>query len=261
MAFAGVSAPAAGWLPPLALAAAALGLWEGLTRLLEVPRWLLPPPSAIAAETWRSFGLLIGHAGTTLLEVALGFMLATVSGAALAAAVGWSRLLERTIYPFVIASQTVPVIAIAPLLLVWVGPEITSKVIVVALISFFPIMVNLVDGLRAADTEMVDMFRTLGATKLQLFTRLHVPTALPYLFSGLKVAAVVAVIGAVIGEWVGAQGGLGWLMRVSAPQLQTHRVFAAILVLSVIAIALFAAVAAAEKLALRNYPRSGRVTV
>jgi putative hydroxymethylpyrimidine transport system permease protein len=119
------------------------------------------------------------------------------------------------------------------------------------------VTVNLVDGLRAADREMVEMFMTLGATRRQMFLKLHVPTALPYLFSGLKVAAVVSVIGAVIGEWVGAQGGLGWLMRVSAPQLQTDRVFAAIFVLSAMAVAVFLAVAGAERWSLRNYPRAG----
>ncbi len=247
---------AAGWLPPTALAATAIGAWEAAVRVLSVPAWLLPPPSAVLAVTWNSFGLLMGHAGTTLLEIIMGFTLATVCGVSLAVGIASSKLLERSIYPFVIASQTVPIITIAPLLLVWVGPEITSKVIIVALISFFPITVNLVDGLRASDREMVDMFRTLGATKRQVFLKLQTPSALPYLFSGLKIAAVVSVIGAVIGEWVGAQGGLGWLMRVSAPQLQTARVFAAILVLSVLAMLLFMAVAGAEKWALRNYPRS-----
>ena len=246
------------WTPPAALAAAGLGAWEAAARGFDVPAWLLPPPSAIFAETGSSFGLLMGHAGTTLIEIILGFALAMGCGASLAAAIAYSPLLERSLYPLVIASQTVPIIAIAPLLLVWVGPEITSKVIVVALISFFPITVNLVDGLRAADSEMVDMFRTMGATRRQVFFKLQAPVALPYLFSGLKVAAVVSVIGAVIGEWVGAQGGLGWLMRVSAPQLLTDRVFAAVLVLSAMAVILFLAVAAGERLALRNYPRAGR---
>lgn len=186
--------------------------------MLSVPAWLLPPPSSVLAVTWNSFGLLMGHAGTTLLEIILGFTLATVCGVSLAAGIASSRLLERSIYPFVIASQTVPVITIAPLLLVWVGPEITSKVIVVALISFFPITVNLVDGLRASDREMVDMFRTLGATKRQVFLKLQTPSALPYLFSGLKVAAVVSVIGAVIGEWVGCAGWPGLVnARVRSP--------------------------------------------
>ena len=181
--------------------------------------------------------------------------MSAVAGILLAAAIASSRLLERSIYPFIIASQTIPYIAIAPLLLVWVGPEITSKVIVVALISFFPIVVNLVDGLRSTDREMVNVLRTLGATPAQLFFKLHVHAALPYLMSGLKVAAVVSVIGAVVGEWVGAQGGLGWLMKVSGPQFQTPRVFASIVVLSAMAILLFVLLTAIEKWLLRNYRR------
>ncbi|MBM3957257.1 MAG: ABC transporter permease subunit, partial [Gemmatimonadetes bacterium] len=133
--------------------------------------------------------------------------------------------------------------------------EQTSKVIVVALVSFFPIVVNLVDGLRATDREMVDMMRTLGARRRQVFAKLQVPMALPFLFSGLKVGAVVAVIGAVIGEWVGAQSGLGWLMKVSGPQFKTPLVFAAIVWLSAMAIVLFLLVVAAERWALRKYPK------
>jgi ABC-type nitrate/sulfonate/bicarbonate transport system permease component len=245
------------WLPPLAVAAVACLVWEAAVRLSDTPAWLLPAPGAVLAETWRSAGLLAEHASTTLLEVVLGFGLAAVCGAGLATAVAWSRVLERSVYPFVIASQVVPVIAIAPLLLVWVGPGLTSKVIIVALISFFPVTVNVADGLRSADPEMADMFRTLGATKRQVFLKLRAPSAVPYFVSGLKVASVTAVIGAVIGEWVGAQGGLGWLMRVSAPQLQTSRVFASILVLSVIAAVLFVAVTAGGRWLLRRYPQEG----
>ena len=245
------------WLPSVLLAAGAIAVWEALVRALEVQRWLLPAPSVIVRELVVSRGLLLDHAATTLTEVILGFGLATSAGILLAGAIASSRLLERSIYPFIIASQTIPYIAIAPLLLVWVGPEITSKVIVVALISFFPIVVNLVDGLRSTDREMVNVLRTLGASPMQLFLKLHVHAAVPYLTSGLKVAAVVSVIGAVVGEWVGAQGGLGWLMKISGPQFQTPRVFASIVVLSAMAILLFALIAGVERWLLRNYRRVG----
>jgi len=244
-----------GWLPALVLGAAALGAWEGAVRGFDVQRWLLPAPSVIAEELGRSAGVLFDHAVVTAEEMAVGFAVAVAVGAALAVAIASSRLLERSIYPFVIASQTIPIITIAPLLLVWVGPEQTSKIIVVALISFFPIVVNLVDGLRATDRDMVAMMRTLGARPVQVFTKLQVPMALPFFFSGLRVAAVVAVIGAVIGEWVGAQSGLGWLMKVSGPQFKTALVFAAIVWLSAMAIALFALVAAVERWVLRHYPK------
>ncbi|MBI4305759.1 MAG: ABC transporter permease [Chloroflexi bacterium] len=231
-------------------------MWEALVRLLDVQRWLLPPPSAIFREMGASGGLLANHTWITLQEILLGFAVAAVIGLALAVAIAYSRTLERSIYPYVIASQTIPIITIAPLLLVWVGPGQTSKVIVVALISFFPIVVNAVDGLRSAEAEMYDMFRTLGATRRQIFTRLQIPAAMPYFLSGLKIAAVVSVIGAVIGEWVGARGGLGWLMRVSAPQFHTSRVFAAIFVLSAIGVGLFLAIGGLEQWTLRHYPRS-----
>lgn len=246
------------WLPAAGLAAVLIGLWELLAHVLDVQPWLLPAPTEIAQELRESFSLHMEHARITLQEVVVGFALAALLGSLLAAAISWSRTIERSLYPIVIASQTIPIITLAPLLLVWVGPEMTSKVIVVVLISFFPIVVSLVDGLRSADIEMANMMRTLGASRMQLLLKLRLPAALPYLFSGLKVAAVTSVIGAVVGEWVGGQGGLGWLMKVSGPQFRTDRVFAAIFVLSVAAVLLFALVVLAEKWALRHHgPKIG----
>lgn len=248
---------ASNWTPAVVLTATLIGLWELLAHVLDVQPWLLPAPSEIAQELGESFSLHMEHARITLQEIVIGFLLAALLGSLLAAAISWSRVIERSLYPIVIASQTIPIITLAPLLLVWVGPEMTSKVIVVVLISFFPVVVSLVDGLRSADVEMANMMRTLGASRIQLMTKLRLPAALPYLFSGLKVAAVTAVIGAVVGEWVGGQGGLGWLMKVSGPQFRTDRVFAAIFVLSVAAVILFALVALAERWALRHHgPRA-----
>jgi ABC-type nitrate/sulfonate/bicarbonate transport system permease component len=246
-----------GWLPPAVLLAVLVAAWELAVRIFDVQDWLLPPPMAIAVELADSFDVLMQHAGTTAAEIAIGFIIAAGAAAILASAIAWSRLLERSIYPLVIASQTIPIIALAPLLLVWIGPDITSKVVVVVLISFFPIVVNLADGLRNTDVDMTSMMRTLGASRRQTFFKLQVPMALPYFFSGLKVGAVGAVIGAVVGEWVGARGGLGWLMKVSSPQFLTERVFAAIFVLSIIAVLLFAAVKGAERWALRNHAPRG----
>lgn len=242
-----------GWIPPLVVLGLLIALWELAVRIFDVQDWLLPSPSAIVTELIDSFGSLMRHAATTGAEIVIGFGIAAAAAALLASAISWSRLMERSIYPLVIASQTIPIIALAPLLLVWIGPQITSKVVVVVLISFFPIVVNLADGLRQTDGDMVNMMRTLGAGRRQIFLKLQVPMALPYFFSGLKVGAVGAVIGAVVGEWVGARSGLGWLMKVSSPLFLTERVFAAILVLSVVAVMLFVAVKAAEKWALRNH--------
>ncbi|MDA1280384.1 MAG: ABC transporter permease [Chloroflexi bacterium] len=242
------------WLPAFATAGALLVLWEVSVRVLEVQRWLLPAPTVIFRELFDSLGLLTRHAGTTLVEIVVGFAVSIWLGVVIASGVVWSRTVERSVYPIIIASQTIPIFTLAPLLIIWVGTDIMSKVIVVVLFTFFPIVVSLVTGFRSVDREMIDMFRTLGASPFQTFRKLVIPTALPNFFGGLKVAAVVSVIGAVIGEWVGASAGLGWLMKLSGPQFQTARVFAAIVVLSVLAIGLFLAVVVAEKWSLRKYP-------
>ena len=241
------------WAPPAVIILLALATWEVAVRLFNVAPWLLPPPSAIAAELVESRSLLLRHTWVTLEEVLLGFTLALVVGIALAMAIAYSRIVERAAYPFVIASQTVPVIVIAPLLLIWIGYGIWPKVIVVVLISFFPIVVNMVDGLKSADPDMLNMMRSLGASRWQLFTKVQAPASVPFLFSGIRVAIAVSVIGAVIGEWVGASAGLGYLMTRSAPQFLTDRVFASIFILSVMGIVLFALVVLAERYALPWY--------
>ena len=238
------------WGLPLFVVAALFGVWEASVRLADVAEWLLPPPSRIFAELYNSRALLWTHTLVTLQEVLLGFAVALGAGVVLALGIAFSRLIQRFLYPFVIASQTIPIIAIAPLLLIWAGYGIMPKVIVVALIAFFPIVVNMVDGLKAVDPDMVSMMRTFGASRWQVFTKLQVPTSLPHLFSGIKIAVAVSVIGAVIGEWVGASRGLGYLMTRSIPQFQTDRVFAAILILSVMGIVLFIVAALAERITL-----------
>ncbi|GBD10550.1 Riboflavin transport system permease protein RibX [bacterium HR23] len=238
------------WWPPLALMAGALALWEGLAHALAIPRWLLPPPSAIVRELVARGDLLARHSWVTLQEVLAGFAVAFTVGVACGVAIAQWRVVERGFYPLVVASQTIPIIAIAPLLLIWVGYDIRMKVIVVALICFFPITVNLVDGLRSVDPDLVNLLRTMGAGRWKVFLMVSLPWALPYLFSGAKVAAAVSVIGAVIGEWVGASAGLGWLMTQAVPRFQTPLVFASLVALGVMGIALFQATALVERLLL-----------
>ena len=149
------------------------------------------------------------------------------------------------------------VITLSPLLLVWFGPNILSKIIIVVIISFFPIIVNFLDGLKSVDTEMIKMSQQFGASKFQIFYKIQVPYSFPYLISGMKIASVSSVIGAVVGEWVGASGGLGWLIKISSPQFLTERVFASIFVLSLLAIALFSFFYFLEKLILKKYPIRG----
>jgi putative hydroxymethylpyrimidine transport system permease protein len=225
-------------------------LWELWVQIWNIPKWQLPSPSEIAKELAASRGLLLGHMLVTLEEIVLGFIAALAAGLLLATGIAYSRILERSVYPIVIASQTVPIIAIAPLLLIWVGYGIAPKVIVVALICFYPIAVNTVDGLKAVDPDMVNMIKTLGASRWQVFTKLQMPTAMPYMFSGIKVGISVSVIAAVIGEWVGASAGLGYLITYSQPLFLTARVFAAIVVLSAMGISLFVLASVVERMML-----------
>ena len=238
------------WLPALIIVLGILVVWEAYVRIFDVQTWLLPAPSAIGVALVEDAGLLRRHAGVTLSEIIVGFGLALVSGVLLAAAIGISRTLERALYPFIIASQTIPIIVIAPMLLIWVGYGLAPKVIVVALISFFPIVVNMVDGLKSVDRDMVNLMRTLGANRRQIFLKVQVPTSLPYLFSGMRVAIAVSVIGAVIGEWVGSSEGLGYLMLRSKPQFLTERVFASIVILSVMGIGLFGSIGIIQRFAI-----------
>ena len=236
------------WLLPVAILAALLDAWELWVQIADVPKWQLPAPSAIAKELGTSRDLLWNHTLVTLQEIVIGFLVALVTGLVLAGAIAYSRVMERSVYPIVIASQTVPIIAIAPLLLIWVGYGLTPKIIIVALICFYPIAVNTVDGLKATDPDMVNMLRTLGASRWQVFTKLQIPTALPFMFSGIKIGVSVSVIAAVIGEWVGASEGLGYLITYSQPLFLTARVFAAIFVLSVMGISLFVLAVVAERM-------------
>ncbi|MEA2526547.1 MAG: putative hydroxymethylpyrimidine transport system permease protein [Thermomicrobiales bacterium] len=237
-------------LAPLLLLALALGAWEVWVRIDRTPRWFLPSPSAIARVLARDRILLIDNAWVTLREVLIGFALAVVAGVAIAIVIDASRIVSRALYPIVIASQAVPIVALAPLLLIWFGHGLLPKVIVTALIAFFPIAVNTVDGLRAADRETLDLLRTLGADRWSRFRLVKLPGALPYLFSGARIGIAVAVIGAVFGELVGAEAGLGHLMALSSANLRTDRVFASVVVLSIMAVGLFALVGLAERVAL-----------
>ncbi len=246
------------WIIPICLTSTLLVLWELLVWLFDVKQWLLPAPSSILQEIFESRQLLFNHSVTTISEIIIGFLLSLVIGVCLAGAIAYSNVVERFAYPFVIASQTIPVIVIAPLLLIWIGYGMIPKIIVVILISFFPIVVNTVDGLKSADNDTMRMLKTLGASRWQIFVKLQVPYSIPFLFSGMRVAITLSVIGAVIGEWVGSSSGLGYLMMRSAPQFLTERVFASIVILSGIGIFLFALVVVIERLYMPWYEMEKR---
>ena len=249
-AYARLNDAAGRWIAPMLIVLLALGAWELCVRLFEIRAWLLPAPSAIAVALVQDAGLLLRHSWVTLEEVLVGFGVALFCGVTLGVAIALSRTVERSLYPFVIASQTIPIIVIAPLLLIWFGYGLTPKIIVVALIAFFPLAVNTVDGLKAVDPDTVSLLRTLGANRLQILVKAQLPSALPYLFSGARVAVAVSVIGAVIGEWVGSSEGLGYLMIRSKPQFLTERVFAAIALLSAMGVGLFVLVGVVERIAI-----------
>ena len=236
---------------PVAIGVVALAVWQAAVTAFGVPTWLLPAPTEIAAALVTGWSSLASHALITLQEAVAGFVASLGFGVAVAVVVSRSRLVERTLYPWVVASQTIPIIAIAPILLIWFGYGLGPKVIVVVLLCFFPIAVNTVDGLKSVDPDLVNLLRTMGATRWQIFAKAQWPAALPYLLSGTKVAVAFSVVGAVIGEWVGSQAGLGYVLIRSASQFQTPRLFAAIVVLAAMGIALFAIVALVERRVLR----------
>ena len=240
--------------PSIILSATIFMLWEVLVRVLEVPDWFLPPPSLILRELFLSIDIILGHLLTTSIEVLLGLALSVIVAINFSLLIFFFKSIEKSVYPLLIATQTIPVITISPLLLVWFGPNIFSKIIIVAIISFFPIIVNFLDGLKSADSEMIMMAKQFGASKIQIFYKIQLPYSFPYLISGLKIASVASVIGAVVGECVGASGGLGWLIKTSSPQFLTERVFASIFVLSLLAVSLFSIFYLIERLVLKKYP-------
>ena len=235
-------------LPPLLFSLVVLGAWQLYTELGDVNPLLLPSPLAVAQSVVDNAALFADNAVVTLQEILIGFALGAAAGIALAVLLTYSRLAERAVYPWLVASQMIPIVAVAPILVVWFGFTIVPKVVVVALVCFFPVVVNTIDGLKAVDPEMVRLMRTLGMSRPRIMRSVRVPSALPYLFSGLKVAMALAVIGAVFGEWVGSSEGLGYLMLALNNQLATTELFAAVLVLSLMGIALFFLVGLVERL-------------
>ena len=245
------------WLPPILLVVLLIGLWQVaastgfLADTLGLENFLVPSPKEIADVMWKDRDLLADNAWVTLYEIVAGFFVALVVGLLAAYTLHRSELVRRAGYPLVVASQTIPIIVLAPILVVWFGYGIGPKLFIIALICFFPITVNALDGLRSADPLSIRMMRTLYASKWQIFRRVEAPTAAPYVFSGAKIAVAVAVIGAVFGEWAGSYRGLGHLMLTDNAQLMTARLFASVVILSAMAITLFGLIALLERRLIR----------
>ena len=249
---------AAGWLPPAGFLLALLALWQLAATAWRIEEWLLPSPAAIARAGWEARALLAPHAWQTVRETLAGFSLALAAGIGLGYALDTWSAARSTLYPLLVASQTVPIVVIAPLLVVWFGYGIWPKVIVVGLVCFFPIAVSTADGLRSADPEMIALVRTMGASKAQVLRNVRWPGALPSVFSGVRIAITYSVVGAIIGEWVGASRGLGVFMLRASNSFRTDWVFASIAVTSLISVALFALAAGLERLALPWYHTAAR---
>jgi putative hydroxymethylpyrimidine transport system permease protein len=237
---------------------ALLGIWELWVWAFHVPAYLLPSPSGIAIALKNDWGPYLAPAmWVSLREVLLGFLIAAVAGIGLAVVLHLFGPLRRAVYPILIGSQTIPIVVLAPILVILLGYGIMPKLVIVALICFFPIVVNGVDGLRLVDDDFIRMMRTLDATRWQIFRKVEFPGALPSIFSGMRIAATFAAIGAVFGEWSGASAGLGYVIQQATPNLQTARIFAAILILTLIAMALFGLVSLLERLLVPWAPRGG----
>ena len=224
-----------------------LALWEFACRGLAVPDFILPPPTRILGVSITRAPLLLSHAWITGLEILAGIAVSLAVALPLATAMFAHPSIERAVAPFLVASQAIPVFALAPLLVVWLGYGLVSKVLMAAIIIFFPITVNLLEGYKSCGSEYRMLFRLMGAGFWKTMRLLHWPWALPYFFAGLKVGVSVATIGAVIGEWVGAQQGLGYLMIQANARLRVDLVFAAILWLSVMGLSMWKCVGVMEK--------------
>jgi ABC-type nitrate/sulfonate/bicarbonate transport system permease component len=241
------------WLYPALLLAGLLGAWQiaatngTIAAALDLEDFLVPSVSEIASSLWENRTLLAENAWVTLREIVFGLACALVVGIGFAVLLHLFTTIRFAAYPLIIASQTIPVIVLAPILVTWFGFGIGPKLAIIALICFFPITVAGLDGLRAADPAASKLMRTLYASRWQIFRRVEAPGALPQTFSGLKIAVVIAPIGAVFAEWVGASAGLGRLILIDNAQLEVARMFAAVAVLSAIALALFGLVVLAER--------------
>lgn len=245
------------WLLPTALIAMLLGLWQvasstgAIADALSLEDFLVPSPAEIASSLWENRSLLAENARVTLEEILLGILCALVVGVGFAVLMHRWRVLRDAAYPLIVASQTIPIVVISPILLVWFGYGITPKIVIIALICFFPITVNALDGLRSVDPETVKMMRSLDASRWQRFWRVEAPAALPNLFTGIKIAVVVAPIAAVFAEWVGSDSGLGRLIQSYLANYQVAPMFAAVVILAVMALALIGLTTLAERRVVR----------
>jgi NitT/TauT family transport system permease protein len=238
-------------LMPLVGVGALLLVWLFITTVFKIPDYLLPSPVAVVRRVSLEWRILLSQTSYTLIEIVAGFLGGILIGIPMAVAVVLSRPVERIVLPMVVASQAIPKVAIAPILVIWLGFGLFPKIVISFLIAFFPILVSTIAGLKSVETEMIDLVRSMGASTTKIMLRVRLPSALPQIFSGLKVAIALAVVGAIVGEFVGADRGLGYLLLTATGALDGTLVWAALLVLIGLGIFLFQIVAAIERVAIR----------
>jgi NitT/TauT family transport system permease protein len=243
--------PERNWVAPLVTLVLLIVLWDLVVRVFDIKPFILPTPWRVGEALVRDFGSLVHHGTTTMQEVLAGFALSVLVGVPLALAIASSPLFERAAYPLLVGSQAVPKIAIAPLFVIWLGFGIAPKILMAFLISIFPVIVAGVVGLRSVEAEKLHLARSMGASRWQTFAMFRLPSALPSLFGGLKLAIAFAVTGAVVGEFIGADRGLGRVIMVANGNLDTPALFAAVVVLTAMAVALFYLVEALERVTVR----------
>ncbi len=231
---------------PWVIAGATLLLWQIGCWVFDVPRFVLPTPSEIAASLWKWKAVILVHAGQTLYTTVLGFVFAVIGGLALGIAVGYSRLLYKALYPILIAFNSVPKVAIVPILVIWFGIGTIPAVITAFMLSFFPIAVNVAAGLATVEPELEDVLRSLGATRRTILFKVGLPRSMPYFFASLKVAITLALVGSVIAETIAANAGIGYLMLNASSRFDVPLVFAGLFVVAVMGVAIYAGFAAIE---------------
>lgn len=236
------------WAPPVIFLVALVCAWQAYVVVAHVDPWELPSPSAIWSAGFGARGVLAGHVWTTVQETAWGLLAGGAAGVGLAVIVSWVPFVRRVVWPLVVTSQTVPIIVLAPLLTIWFGYGIMPKVVVVALVVFFPIAVSTTSGLAGADEEQIDLVRSFGASPSQIMRLVRIPAALPEMLAGLRISASYAVAGAVVGEYVGGQSGLGIFIDRSKASYQTDQMFAGVAVIALLSITAFLAVQLLERL-------------
>ena len=236
------------YVVPAVTLAGVLLAWEAATGVFRIPRFIMPAPSAILAEGWEWRYRFLGHAWVTLYETLGGFALSMLVGVPLAVLIVYSPTLKSALYPLIVLAQSVPKIAIAPVLLLILGHGEIPKVIVAFLVAFFPVVVDTATGLAATPPELLDLSRSYRASAFKTFLKVRLPMAMPFVFAGAKVAITLSVIGAVVGEFVGSDQGLGYLILSATSYWKTELAFSSMILLSLMAIVLFGAVALVERL-------------